>query len=373
MMGEIPPSLRDSSEHRYLRQAIEELEGTLLPGMVERPPEQVAGRLLDWAQLDAPHIRPASIALALSALAGSPSARSQAVAIVEAIIDRGEQEAASSPLSGMRLAPRQTGLDEQIILFGLPHARLPTRIGRVMLEGLKRYFATFHEPRPNQRAIDVGSGSGVLAIVAAKQLRRHGGVERVWGVDINPWAVLLARANATLNGESESTLFLENDGLAALCQHPMEGSVDLIVSNPPMTAGLPGQSQTAEDRFNVIEHPVEFIKRELIETGARLLHRPTGHLLFHISGRFPEALQNLSSIPGFGPKKAVLQGLTELDPYVDLRGLVYQELIQDQPFIFLKGYPVEIQRVTATEAHVLRKQGGRIYQQSYVWLYGFEP
>ncbi|MFQ5521919.1 MAG: hypothetical protein ACE5FK_11005, partial [Candidatus Methylomirabilia bacterium] len=200
-----------------------------------------------------------------------------------------------------------------------------------------------------------------------------GGLERVWGVDINPWAVLLARANAALNGESGHTRFLESDGLAGLPQPGMEGSVDLIMSNPPMTVCLPGQALTIEGRFNVIEHPVEFIRRELIEKGIRLLRPPSGHLLFHISGRFPEALQNLSSAPGFGPKTTALQGLTELDAYVDLRGLVYQELIQDRPFVFLKGYPVEIQRVTATEAHLLQKQGGRIYQQSYVWVYGFQP
>lgn len=372
MTADIPLSLRDSPDGQALRQASKELEGNLLPDMLEQSPPQAASALLDWALVETPHIRSVAIALALAELAGSPSARPRAAAIARALIDRREKDATSSPLSGMRLTPRQTGLEEDIVLLGLPQIRLPTRIGRVTLEGLRSYFATFHQPRDGQRAVDVGTGSGVLAIVTAKQLRRHGGVQHVWGLDINPWAILLARANAALNGEAETTHFLESNGLDALAQQETEGSVDLIVSNPPMTLGLPGQSLSAEDRFNVVEHPVEFIRRELIERGSRYLRRPTGHLLFHISGRFPEALQNLSSIPGFGQKKALVQGLTELDPYVDLRGLVYQELIQDQPLIFLRGYPVEVQRVTATEAHVLRKQGGRIYQQSYVWLYGFD-
>ena len=135
-------------------------------------------------------------------------------------------------------------------------------------------------------------------------------------MDINPWAVLMARANALLNGEAERTRFLEGDGLGVLDRPDLVGRVDLILSNPPMTVGLPGQPLALEERFNVIEQPVEFI-RELIRTGVRLLRRPSGQLLFHISGRFPEAQQNLSPVPGFGPKRALLQGLTELDPYVD--------------------------------------------------------
>lgn len=374
MAAGLPPGLRDSPEGDELRQALDAVTGTLLPRALRGTSEEAAGALLDWTRGEAGDIRAAAAALALATLADDPDARPQLLSLVRAMIDRGKDAMADVPLQGVRLLPRQTGLDEEIFLLGTPQVKLPTRIGRVTLEGVRRYFADLHLPRPAQRAVDVGTGSGVLAIVAAKQLRRAGGVEGVWGLDINPWAVLLARANAALNGEAGSTHFLESDGLAALGGRGLEGSVDLILSNPPMTVGLPGQPLTAVDRFNVVEHPVEFIQRELIGTGARLLRRPSGHLLFHISGRFPEAQQNLSTVQGFGPQQAVLQALTELDPYVDLRGLVYQELLHDdRPFVFLKGYPVEIQRVTATEAHLLRRRGGRIYQQSYVWVYGFPP
>lgn len=372
MTADLPPGLRSSPEGDHLRQAVDVL-GDLLPAPLRGAPEEAADRLVHWTTLEAPEIRAAAAVLALEALAQDPATRPQALGLARAIADRGPEPAGEPPLRGVRLPPRQTGLAEELVLLGIPQVKLPTRIGRVMLEGVRRYFADLHRPRPGQRAIDVGTGSGALAIVAAKHLRQAGGVEEVWGVDINPWAVLVARANTALNGEAETARFLESDGLGALDEPALEGSVDLILSNPPMTVGLPGQPLAPEERFNVIEHPVEFIRRGLIGPGARLLRRPSGHLLFHISGRFPEAQQNLSATPGFGPTQAVVQALTELDPYVDLRGLVYQELIQDRPFIFLKGYPVEIQRVTATEAHVLRKRGGRIYQQSFVWAYGFEP
>lgn len=370
MTAEVPPGLRDSPEGRELRQALDAVAGSL-PELLQDPPDTAAATLLSWT-VAAPALRAPAAVLALAGLAERPAARPRALELALALAARGQDPAAEPPLHGVRLAPRQTGLDEDVILLGVPQVKLPTRIGLVALDGVRRYFAELHRPRPPQRAIDVGTGSGVLAIVAAKHLRRAGGVEGVWGVDINPWAVLIARANAVLNGEAERTRFLEGDGLGPLDRPDLVGRVDLILSNPPMTVGLPGPPLGPEERFNVIERPVEFVRRELIGIGVRLLRRPSGRLLFHISGRFPEAQQNLSSVPGFGPKRALLQGLTELDPYVDLRGLVYQELIQDRPYIFLKGYPVEIQPVTATEAHLIRKRGGRIYQQSFVWVYGFD-
>lgn len=46
-----------------------------------------------------------------------------------------------------------------------------------------------------RRILDLGTGSGILAIAAARLLRR-----RVLATDIEPWAVRVARENAALNG-----------------------------------------------------------------------------------------------------------------------------------------------------------------------------
>ncbi|WP_297548950.1 HemK2/MTQ2 family protein methyltransferase [Thermococcus sp.] len=50
------------------------------------------------------------------------------------------------------------------------------------------------EVRPGERALDVGTGTGLIALLMAKKARY------VLGVDINPKAVELARKNARLNG-----------------------------------------------------------------------------------------------------------------------------------------------------------------------------
>ena len=49
--------------------------------------------------------------------------------------------------------------------------------------------------RRPKRVLDLGTGSGILAIAAARMLRR-----RVLATDIEPWSVRLARRNARLNG-----------------------------------------------------------------------------------------------------------------------------------------------------------------------------
>jgi ribosomal protein L11 methyltransferase len=49
--------------------------------------------------------------------------------------------------------------------------------------------------RRPRRIIDLGTGSGILALAAGKLLRR-----RVLATDIDPWAVVVAARNVALNG-----------------------------------------------------------------------------------------------------------------------------------------------------------------------------
>jgi ribosomal protein L11 methyltransferase len=78
--------------------------------------------------------------------------------------------------------------------------------------------------RSLRRLLDVGTGSGVLAIAMAK--RWHG---TVLATDIDPVAVRIARANARLNGATTvRTILTGSLGLAAIRR---AGPFDLIVGN----------------------------------------------------------------------------------------------------------------------------------------------
>lgn len=52
--------------------------------------------------------------------------------------------------------------------------------------------------RPGERVLDLGTGSGILAIAAARR-----GAARVWALDIDPVAVRVARENVRRNGLSD--------------------------------------------------------------------------------------------------------------------------------------------------------------------------
>jgi len=76
--------------------------------------------------------------------------------------------------------------------------------------------------KKNSATLDLGSGCGIQAILAASHS------ERVVGIDCNPRAIAVARFNANLNGIS-NVEFREGDMF-----EPVRGETfDLIVSNPP--------------------------------------------------------------------------------------------------------------------------------------------
>jgi ribosomal protein L11 methyltransferase len=77
--------------------------------------------------------------------------------------------------------------------------------------------------RPFHDLVDVGCGSGVLALAALKL-----GVERAVGLDLSPGALTVSKTNAALN-QLEQRLFLVRGSTEALT-----ATFDLVVANLPM-------------------------------------------------------------------------------------------------------------------------------------------
>jgi release factor glutamine methyltransferase len=94
----------------------------------------------------------------------------------------------------------------------------------VFAPGARGHFhpAVRDEVKPTDRVLDMGTGSGIVAILAAARS------SDVVAVDINPKAVAAARANAVLNGVADRITFEVSDVFAAV-----EGDFDLIVFDPP--------------------------------------------------------------------------------------------------------------------------------------------
>jgi len=79
-------------------------------------------------------------------------------------------------------------------------------------------------PRP--RIVDVGTGSGCIALALANELKSA----EVYGVDLSADALEIARANAARLQLDGRVRFLQSDVLEALAE---ESDFDFVVSNPP--------------------------------------------------------------------------------------------------------------------------------------------
>ena len=77
--------------------------------------------------------------------------------------------------------------------------------------------------KAGDQVLDVGTGCGILAILAAKK------ASSVIAIDINPYAVHCAKENAILN-RVQNTFFIQKDLFSALNQ---KAKFDLILFNAP--------------------------------------------------------------------------------------------------------------------------------------------
>lgn len=145
----------------------------------------------------------------------------------------------------------------------------------------------------NARIVDVGTGSGAIAVALAHALPRA----QVTAVDLSPAALEVARRNARRHAVSDRVTFLQSDLLAAF-----EGAdFDAIVSNPPYVAEaevLEPQVANYEPRSALYAGPtgMEIYERLIPQAETRL--KPRGWLMLEIGfGQQPavEALLKGSS------------------------------------------------------------------------------
>jgi release factor glutamine methyltransferase len=85
-------------------------------------------------------------------------------------------------------------------------------------------FAKNLEVEPGERVLDMGTGSGILAILAATS------AESVVGVDINPHAIRYAKKNARINNLQDKIFFVQGDLFGWLNPKTL---FDVILFNAP--------------------------------------------------------------------------------------------------------------------------------------------
>ena len=163
----------------------------------------------------------------------------------------------------------------------------------------KEYGVESKEVDGRPSILDIGTGSGCIAISLAKLLKDS----VVTAVDVSEKALEVARKNAEAN--DINVRFVLDDILNPHNSELIDNQYDIIVSNPPYVC----ESEKSEMRANVLDYepstalfvadndPLVFY-RKILEFAQKTL-KPSGEVWFEINEKFGEEMKNLCHEKGF--------------------------------------------------------------------------
>ena len=167
------------------------------------------------------------------------------------------------------------------------------RSGRVIIQSANEFcfsmdavlIAHFPKYKKNARVIDLGTGTGVIPLIIADE------VKEICAVELNSQAVDLARRNVELNGLSEKISVVEGD----YRQHRelfRAESFDLAIANPPYT---PLRNGEANKISGIARARHEFTATlEDVVTAARYVLKFHGvFCMIHLASRLCEVVDAL--------------------------------------------------------------------------------
>ncbi len=166
------------------------------------------------------------------------------------------------------------GLDFQVT----PHVLIPRPETELVVETALQYYQTAADSRRHFTIVDVGTGSGCIAVTLAKHIPQA----KFVAVDVSAPALQIARQNARRHAVAEKITFLRGHLLA-----PVTGPVDMIVSNPPYVSDSELRGAMPEvSRYEPSQalaggtDGLEVVRALLAQAGEKL--KPNGCLLVEI-------------------------------------------------------------------------------------------
>src|SRR5580698_462093 len=140
--------------------------------------------------------------------------------------------------------------------------------------------------------VDVGTGSGAIAIALAQELP----TAQIYATDISSAALEVARANAARHDFASRIEFHQTDLLEGFSP----ASFNFVISNPPYVGESEEDSvqlevRKFEPRNAVFAGPIGLELIERLIPQARTILKPGGWLIFEISGTIADSARNLLS------------------------------------------------------------------------------
>ena len=162
-----------------------------------------------------------------------------------------------------------------------------------LAELIEHRFAPWVDARRVRRILDLGTGSGCIAIACAKYLART----QVDASDISPDALALARHNVRLHRLQARVRCVESDYFASLKRR----RYDIIVSNPPYVGARELRSLPAEYRHEPVlalasgRDGLDAVRAILGSAAAHL--RPNGILVVEVGATERAVRRHFRSLP----------------------------------------------------------------------------
>ena len=164
---------------------------------------------------------------------------------------------------GLRAAREEAGINGQTFDYLGLTLYVPPQVQPIYPVSHLLGEVVLAEVRPGDRVLDMGTGSGVNAILAASK------AAEVVAVDINPVAVEAARNNAAYNGVA--------DRIAIRCSdvfNNVDGEFDLIIFDPPFRWFAPCdllEAATADENYQAMTAFFREARRHLALNGRMLI------------------------------------------------------------------------------------------------------
>lgn len=150
-------------------------------------------------------------------------------------------------------------------------------------------LAHFILPKPGDRIMDLGTGSGIIPLILA---HRHPDVH-VWGIEIQDRLASLARLNILENSLEKRVAITWGD-MTQPANLPVRQSMDRVLSNPPYIPCQSGRLNPDEEKA-IARHEIRITLLQVVSTASYLLKENGSLALILPFTRLDELTKTLES------------------------------------------------------------------------------